>query len=84
MVKEIYEGSDSYEEITIRRSHEGYYVMVEFIEALRDRKTKRELSIVLGGKGAFGRFKNVSRDYQEVEKEWFKFKANRDKEKFKE
>ena len=84
MTKEIFEGSDRYEEIPTRPSHEGYHVMVEFTEAVRDREIQRELSMALDGKGAFRRFKNVLSHYPEVEKEWFKFKANRDKEYVKE
>jgi len=41
------------------------------------------LSIALDGKGAFRRFKNVLMDYPEVEKQWFKFKAEKDKEEVK-
>jgi len=78
--KEIHAGSDRYEEIPIRPSYEGYNVMVEFTEAVTDRKIQRELNIALDGKGAFRRFKRVLRDYSEMEKEWFKFKATRDRE----
>jgi len=37
----------------------------------------------LNGKGAFQRSKDTLREYPEVEKQWFKFKAKRDKEKVK-
>jgi hypothetical protein len=84
MAKEIFEGSERYEEISTRPSHEGYNLMVEFAEGVTNRKIQRELSIALDGKGAFRRFKNVLRDYPDVEREWFKFKAERDKEEVKE
>jgi hypothetical protein len=57
--------------------------MVEFTEGVWDQKIQRKLSIALDGKGAFRRFKNVLRDYPEVEKEWFRFKNKRDKEEVK-
>lgn len=78
--KEIYEGSQRYAEIPTRPSYEGYNLMVEFAEGVTDRKIRRELSIALDGKGAFRRFKNVLRDYPDVEKKWFELKAKRDKE----
>jgi hypothetical protein len=82
--KEIFEGSDRYEEIPTRPSHEGYNLMVQFAQGVADERIQRELSIALDGRGAFRRFKNVLRDYPEVEKEWFKFKAERNKEEVKE
>jgi len=81
--KGIFEGSERYEEIPTRPSYEGYNQMVEFAEGVTDPKIKRELSIALDGKGAFRRFKNVLRDYPKEETEWFKFKAERDREEVK-
>jgi hypothetical protein len=82
--KEIFQGSERYEEIPTRPSHEEYNLMVQFAEGVADERIQRELSIVLDGRSAFRRFKNVLRDYPEVEKDWYKFKANRDKEEVKE
>ena len=84
MAKEIFEGSERYEEIPTRPSHEGYNLMVQFAQGVADERIERELSVALDGRGAFRRFKNVLRDYPEVEKEWFKLKAERDKEEVKE
>lgn len=82
--KEIFGGSERYEEIPTRPSYEGYNLMVEFSEEVKSHKIRRELSIALDGKGAFRRFKNVLRDYPDVEKEWYKFKSERDREVVKE
>jgi hypothetical protein len=81
--REIFEGSDRHEEIPTRPSYEGYNLMVEFTEGVWDQKIQRKLSIALDGKEAFRRFKNVLRDYPEVEKEWFRFKSKRDKKEVK-
>ena len=81
--REIFEGSDRNEEIPTRPSYEGYNLMVEFTEGVLDQKIQRKLSIALNGKEAFSRFKNVLRDYPEVEKEWFQFKSKRDKKEVK-
>ncbi|MGB9628869.1 MAG: UPF0158 family protein [Thermodesulfobacteriota bacterium] len=78
--KEIFKGSSRYEEIPIRPSYEGYNLMVEFVEGLTEKKIQRELFIALDGKGAFRRFKNVIRDYPEVERQWYQFKREKDKE----
>jgi hypothetical protein len=81
--KEIFAGNDRYQEIPIRFSSEGYDLMVEFAEGVADQKIQRQLYIALDGKGAFRRFKNVLREYPELEKQWFQFKAERDKEEVK-
>jgi len=81
--KEILAGSERYEEIPIRFSHEGYQMMVDFAEGIKDVKIKRELSIALDGRGASRRFKNVLREYPEVEKQWFQFKSEREKKEVK-
>jgi hypothetical protein len=82
--KEIFEGSDRYKEIPTRPSYEGYNLTVQFAESVADERIQRELSIALDGKGTFRRFKDTLREYPEVEKEWFKFKAEKDKEEVKE
>jgi len=82
--KAIHEASPRYQEIPVRFSSEGYNLMVEFVEGLTDSRVQRELHSAMDGKGAFRRFKDVLRNYPEVEKEWFKFKAERNKEKVRE
>ena len=82
--KAIFGGSDRYEEIPTRPSHEAYGVLVEFASDMKDGRVKSRLESALHGKGAFGRFKDTLRGYPEIEKEWFKFKAERDKEEMKE
>jgi hypothetical protein len=81
--KEIFEGSKRYEEIPIRASHEAYEVMVEFASKVMDGRVRSHLESALHGKGAFRRFKDTLREYPEIEKQWFQFKAERDKEEVK-
>ena len=78
--KEIVAGSDRYEEIPIRPSHEAYDVMVDFVSDVKDGRIRSRLESSLHGKGAFRRFKDTLREYPEVEKQWFQFKAGHDKE----
>jgi len=82
--KEIFEGNERYEEIPTRPSHEAYDVMVEFVSDVKDGRMRSRLESALHGKGAFRRFRDTLREYPEVEKEWFKFKDERDKEMVKE
>ena len=84
MAKEISEGSSRYVEIPARFSDEAYEVMGDFAAGVKNANIRREIENALDGKGAFRRFKNVLRERPELEKEWFKFKASRDKEKVKE
>ena len=82
--KEIDEGSDRYVEIPIRDSHETFQLMVDFTQRVKDTRLKGKLESALGGRGSFHRFRDALKEYPELEKEWFKFKAARDKEEVKE
>ena len=81
--KEIFEGSERYEEIPIRDSHEAFQHMVDFTQRVKDTRLKGKLESALGGRGSFHRFRDALKEYPEVEKQWFKFKAARDKEEVK-
>jgi hypothetical protein len=80
---EIYKGSKRYEEIPAREGREGYHDMEYFVRNLKDSRLRAKLESAIHGRGAFRRFKDALREYPEVEKEWFKFKAARDKEEVK-
>lgn len=81
--REILEGSPRYIEIPVRLSREAYDLMVAFVRTLKDQSLQEEVYSALKGKGAFRRFKDALREKPEVEKEWFKFKAEKDKEEVK-
>ena len=78
--KAIFEESERYEEIPTRPSHEAYDVMVEFASDVKDGRVGSRLESAFHGKGAFRRFKDTLREYPEIEKDWFKFKAEKDRE----
>jgi hypothetical protein len=78
--KAIFEESERYEEIPTRPSHEAYDVMVEFASDVKDGRVESRLESAFHGKGAFRRFKDTLREYPEIEKDWFKFKAEKDRE----
>ena len=82
--KEIIAGSDRYEEIPIRYGHQAFDLMVEFAKGVTDQGLQKALYSALNGRGAFRRFKDTLREYPEVEKQWFQFKAEKDKEEVKE
>lgn len=54
--------------------------MVKFAERVEDPILRERLRYALDGKGAFRKFKGTLREYPEVEEQWFKFKADCDKE----
>ena len=82
--KEIFEGSERYEEIPIRDSHEAFQHMVDFTQRVKDTRLKGKLESAIGGQGSFHRFRDALKEYPGLEKEWFKYKADRDKEEVKE
>ena len=81
--KEISEGISRYVEIPARDSHEAYHDMEYFAGNLRNSALRAKLESAIHGRGSFRRFKDALREYPEMEKEWFKFKAARDKEEVK-
>lgn len=58
---------DRYVSIPRKPSYEAYKLMAEFAETVEDRRLKEKLEIALDGKGAFGRLKNVLRNYPDEE-----------------
>ncbi len=82
--KEISDGSSRYVEIPVRTSHEGYDLMAEFARQVTNRKVQTRLLDALNGRGAFRRFKDTLIQYPEVREQWFKFKADREKEEVRE
>ena len=78
--KEIFEGSGRYEEIPTRFGDEVYRLMVKFAGRVTDSTLREKFRYALDGRGAFRRFKDTLREYPEIEKQWFQFKAERDKE----
>ncbi len=80
VAKEISEGSERYEEIPVRPSGEAYRIMVDFTNSMRNPGLRSKLESAQHGRGAFRRFKDALREFPDVEKEWFRFKAEKDKE----
>lgn len=77
--KEIFEGNERYEEIPTRPSHEAYDIIVNFVSDVKDGRMRSRLESALHGRGVFRRFKDTLKEYPEIEKEWFKFKDEKDK-----
>lgn len=73
----LFSNPERYERIPEKPSYEGYELMVEFAESVKDEILKEKLWIALDGKGAFRRFKNVLLNYPDYRERWFKFKRQR-------
>lgn len=84
-VKAIYEDEDRrFIFIPKRDSFEAYDIMVQFVKKLDDIDISEELFDALDGKGAFRRFKNVIKRYPKIEKQWYKYKEEADKQEVRE
>jgi hypothetical protein len=83
VAKEIFEGSERYEEIPTRPSGEAYRIRVDFTANVRDPKLRSKLGSSLQARGAFRRFRDTLCQFPEEEKKWFRFQAEKDKEEVK-
>lgn len=67
--------SDRYYSLPVWDSISGFKVMEQFVSVLRSPLAKEKLrSVLFIGKGVFRNFKNVLKEYPEVEHLWFVFK----------
>jgi len=57
-------------------SSEAYDDMVKFIDTVQDRHLAELLSVAIGGKGAFRRFKDVLLSYPNERERWFEFQSD--------
>jgi len=57
-------------------SSETYDDMVKFIDTVEDRHLAELLSVAIGGKGAFRRFKDVLLSYPIERQRWFEFQSD--------
>ena len=62
-------------------SRDGYHDMQEYIESLEDEHLRELLEVAIQGSGAFGRFKDVLYRYAEAQENWFKFRAERERQR---
>jgi hypothetical protein len=83
--KLVYEDEDDrYILIPERTSHDGYDIMVRFAKRLDDSNVSEKLFDALDGRGAFRRFNSVLRKYPKIEKKWFQYKEEMEKQEVKE
>jgi predicted nucleotidyltransferase len=54
-------------------SREGYQVLVDFTELVRDPRTRELLERAMAGRGAFRRFKDTLFGFPELREAWFRF-----------
>jgi len=61
-------------------SHEGYAMMEEFIETVKEKHLKEALTEAIEGKGAFRRFRDVLVSYPNEEERWLDLRDGRARE----
>ncbi|WP_309738678.1 MULTISPECIES: UPF0158 family protein [unclassified Chamaesiphon] len=52
--------------------------MKDFIDTVTNETLQKLLCVAIDGRGAFGRFKDVLRDYEVERQNWFDFSGNRE------
>jgi N-acetylglutamate synthase-like GNAT family acetyltransferase len=73
--------SERYYTLPVWDSISGFKLMEQFVTVLKNTFIADKLrSTLLAGKGVFRNFKNVLKDYPEVEKQWFSFKEQKMKQ----
>ena len=66
-------------------SHDGYELLEDFTDNLKSNPARKELRRVLeSGRGVFRNFKNVLKDYPEIEKRYFLYKEAKMKQRVQE
>ncbi len=68
---------DRYEEIAVVSSHEQYRWMEGFAREVDEEDISEKLWLALDGKGAFGRFNGVVRQYPDLNAQWERAKQQR-------
>jgi hypothetical protein len=80
-VEELRERLDAapgrYELVPTVGSSEGYRDMEDFIETTEDTRLGELLEIAIGGRGAFGRYKDVLARFPEERQRWIRFKDDK-------
>jgi hypothetical protein len=59
-------------------SRDSYEDMKDFIDTVTNENLQKLLCVAINGRGAFGRFKDVLRDYEVERQNWFDFSGNRE------
>jgi len=62
---------ERYEKLPRPESGEEYRAMERFAESIEDEEIRDLMSVALGGKGSFGRFRDVLCRYPDIEARWF-------------
>ena len=57
-------------------SHRAYRTMEDFIDTVKDKRLRNQLTRAIGGRGAFRRFKDVLVGYPSERERWFAFEHN--------
>jgi hypothetical protein len=60
---------------------EGYRLMENFIDSVRDERPRHLLTRAITGKGSFRRFKDTLEEFPVLRQQWFEFEAQRKRER---
>jgi hypothetical protein len=79
--QQLNENPDRYECLPKADSYVGYQDMEDFVATVEDEHLAHSLEVALNGKGAFRRFKDVLARYPAERERWYRFKADRLKQR---
>ena len=79
LAKDILGGNPRYVEIPIKKRKEGFNDILEFAEKINDPKIKEKIILSMHGKGIWRKFREILQEAPEIEKEWLKFKNEKEK-----
>jgi hypothetical protein len=78
MLDKIDAAPDDYIKIEPPHSSDAFGFMEDFIETIRDGKTRNRFALSIQKKGPFQQFRNCLLDYPEVRQKWFIYKGERE------
>ncbi len=79
LAKDILAGNPRYVEIPVKKRKEGFNDILEFAEKINNSRIKEKITILLHGKAIWRKFKEILQEAPEIEKEWLKFKNEKEK-----
>ncbi|MGQ9694715.1 MAG: UPF0158 family protein [Thermodesulfobacteriota bacterium] len=79
LARDILGGNPRYIEIPPKKRKEGFNDILEFAERINDQNIREKILVPLHGKGIWRKFKEILQETPEIEKEWLRFKNEKEK-----
>jgi len=80
-LRDVDQNPERYEPIPNTESYKGYQDIKDFIATVEDEHLAELFEVVIDGKGAFRRFKDLLARYPDQQEKWFRFSDERGRER---